>query len=148
MHNNDEMGDDLSYLNDVLGSSRNSKDTTNGSGSSSTSTGSLNAGNAPASSTSDVLSDGALQPILEALRGASEEDVTNLDDESVALLLQKLEQADIASVEMEKRLDRLLGQLDGMLDTLHEDTAAGPADPEAKQAVKEDTASHGTSGGV
>lgn len=144
------MGDDLRYLNDVLGSSSSNANTTNGSNAT-TSTGSLNAGSAPAGSTSsDILSDDALQPILEALRGASEEDLATLDDESVALLLQKLEQADIASDEMEKRLDRLLGQLDGMLDTLQEDTAAaGPADAEANQAVKEDnTASSGNTGGV
>jgi len=141
-----KMGDDLSYLNDVLGSSGNSTASTNGSGSSVTAS-SLNAGNAPASST-DVLSDAALQPILEALRGATEEDIANLDDESMALLLQKLEQADVASDEMEKRLDRLLGQLDGMLDTLQEDTAAGPADTDEKQASKEETASSGTPGAV
>jgi hypothetical protein len=139
------MGDDLSYLSDVLGSSSSSTASTNGSGSSATA--SLNAGNANASST-DVLSDAALQPILEALRGATEEDIANLDDESVALLLQKLEQADIASDEMEKRLDRLLGQLDGMLDTLQEDTATGPADLSEKTASQEETASSGTSGAV
>ena len=59
--------------------------------------------------------------LRSGLSDASEEELANLDEASVAALLQKLEQADVVSDAMERRLDALLGDLDGLLGGL-----AGP----------------------
>ena len=69
----------------------------------------------------------SLQPLLDALAvsSISEEDLNALDDSSVTALLQKIDQADHVSAEMEKRLDNLLGDLDGLLESLEGETSAG-----------------------
>ena len=53
--------------------------------------------------------------LSSGLSDASEEHLANLDEASVTALLQKLEQADVVSDAMERRLDALLGDLDGLL---------------------------------
>lgn len=61
----------------------------------------------------------ALQIPSEGEEG--EEDYSNADDEMIASLLAKMDQAEGAADGLEARLDKLLGRLDGLLGDLGED---------------------------
>lgn len=93
----------------------------------------------------------ALQPILDALKAADTQDVSNadgvdvdlsqLDEASIKAMLDKLDMAGKAADGIEARLDSLLGELDGMLEGLEAVQASpgGPAEETAtgeKQATK------------
>lgn len=137
--------DDLSYLSQVVASSNPPSSTTSGPAASANS-------QAPADSrgTSAASSTKQLQSIIDALQASSSalsngngDGEGELDEASVAALLEKLEQADSASDEMEKRLDALLADLDGMLDTL---ASQNPHAGEPTNATVTPSVGHGSNG--
>lgn len=106
------MSDDLNYLNRLLSSSA----------ASSAPASISNQGNptaAQANGNGDNVNS-SLEPLLTALKlsAASEDDLSHLDEASIAGLLEKLDAAEGVTDGLEARLDSLLGQLDGMLDGL------------------------------
>lgn len=62
----------------------------------------------------------SLQPILQALKisASSDADLENMSDETISALLEKLDEANLVTDGLESRLDQLLGDLDGMLESL------------------------------
>ena len=89
--------------------------------------------------------------LSSGLSDASEEHLANLDEASVTALLQKLEQADVVSDAMERRLDALLGDLDGLLGGLavpdsasasanaHQQTEAGGPEQEQDNSYSQES---------
>lgn len=124
------MSEDLSYLNNVLAAGTSSQSAPTAS--STLSSTSFPNAMSDLSGRSSVLLQSSitdLQPFLDALRisAVSEDELSLLDDANVSTLLQKMDQADLASGEVEKRLDSLLGELDGMLETLEGDESNKPS---------------------
>jgi hypothetical protein len=81
----------------------------------------------------------SLQPVLEASKvsASSEEDLQNMSEESIDALLAKLEEADLVTDGIESRLDQLLGELDGMLESL-ETSNADVVEAKIEETVQEE----------
>ena len=106
--------DDLAYVNAVAADSKSAK-----SGNEATQTN----GAASAISATNFSIEELRETLNEALKVASttsEEDIANLDQEAITLLLGKLDQADDVTAGLEDKLDALLGQLDGMIESMQQ----------------------------
>lgn len=117
------MKSDLDFLNDILSAPARPPTTT---------TTTVTTCSSPTSSTAslDPNTPKDLASILASLQslalqipseGEGEEDYSNADDEMIASLLAKMDQAEGAADGLEARLDSLLGKLDGLLGDLGED---------------------------
>lgn len=139
---------DLDFLNDVLSAHGSSSDAANADadagrasaggapeGDGQTSTSTTTAGTLAKDSVSDMSS---LQPILQALKisAGPEGDLATMSDESISAMLAKLEEANLVTDGLESRLDQLLGQLDGMLESL-ETSTADVVEQEIESSVEE-----------
>jgi hypothetical protein len=134
--------DDLAFLNDVLGSQAapsNSSSTGAGGGTAGQVNGSSsNTNDTPQPARSQTADLGSLQPILQALKisTTSEQDLENMSDETISAMLEKLDEANLVTDGLESRLDQLLGQLDGMLESL-ETSSADEVEQEIEHSVQE-----------
>jgi len=138
--------DDLAFLNQVLGtpttSTNASSSTISGAGQANGHTdGQSNTGNDDQSKKASASDLASLQPILEALKvsASSEEDLENMSEESINALLAKLEEADLVTDGLESRLDQLLGELDGMLESL-ETSSADAVETKIEETVEDERA--------
>ena len=106
--------DDLAYVNAVAADSKSAK-----SGNEASQTN----GAAAAIPETNLSIEELRETLNEALKVASttsEEDIANLDQEAITLLLGKLDQADDVTAGLEDKLDALLGQLDGMIESMQQ----------------------------
>lgn len=137
--------DDLAFLNGILASQGNSSaDAAAAGGGAPQANGQASADDTTATQTSalgSVPDMASLQPILQALKisAGSEEDLANMSDESISALLAKLDEANTVTDGLESRLDHLLGQLDGMLESL-ESSNADAVEQEIEVSVQENEA--------
>lgn len=161
--------DDLSYLNGVLGAPSTANNAGPGNNQvSGASTASSSAAAASDTTTTTTAAEGvngnvtasdalqspldmtSLQPILQALKVSlsNDEEFENMSDESISALLAKLDNADLVTDGLENRLDQLLGELDGMLESLESSSADG-VEKEIEDAVnKSSKDSSSTTGDV
>ena len=112
--------DDLAYVNAVAADSKSAKPVDEGTQTN---------GAASAIPETNFSVEELRETLNEALKVASttsEDDIANLDQEAITLLLGKLDQADDVTAGLEDKLDALLGQLDGMIESMQQIEGSRP----------------------